>query len=146
MKKEQTADQLVEQLLEKVEAKKKEIKKIERPQWKTSCTFGKDIHSPQVINIQVVNHVDVLVDLTAWVLSYRNNWEQACSSLEVICPCKVRGYSCEEWLDDFKTRVDQIQITKKKDELKKLEERLNSLVSPEKRREMELAAIAKELA
>ncbi len=143
--KKQTNDDIVEQLLEKVEAKKKEIKKIERPIWKTSCVFGKDPDSPQTTNIQVVKNVDVLVDITAWVLSYELNWGRACVSLEVSRECKIKGYTCEDWLDDLKTRVNQIQINTKKEELKKLEDRLNTLVSPEKRREIELAAIAKEL-
>ena len=51
------------------------------------------------------------------------------------------GFSLEAWISDIKTRVNKIDISKKRDELEKLETRLNSLISPELRNQMELEEI-----
>jgi hypothetical protein len=46
---------------------------------------------------------------------------------------------------DIKTRIEQLQIKIKKDELAILEERVNKLVSPEQRRQIELEQLVEEL-
>lgn len=58
---------------------------------------------------------------------------------------KHDGYTIDQWIDDFKKRIVIIHLAAKKDELKKLEERLSAIVSPEQRRQMELEAIMKGL-
>ena len=51
------------------------------------------------------------------------------------------GFTVDEWKDDFQTRVNQISIQEKRKELSEIESRLNSLISPELRAQMELEAI-----
>jgi hypothetical protein len=58
---------------------------------------------------------------------------------------KWLGFSYEDWSSDFQTRINKININKKKEELQNLETRLNSLISPELRRELELKEIEKML-
>jgi hypothetical protein len=58
---------------------------------------------------------------------------------------KWNGYTVKEWIGDLKMRVAQIQIKKKEDKLEQLEKRLNKIVSPEMRADMELEAIQSEL-
>lgn len=50
-----------------------------------------------------------------------------------------------EWAADIKTRINQLALKKKRDELAKLEARVNALVSQEQRRELELKKLAEEL-
>jgi hypothetical protein len=49
----------------------------------------------------------------------------------------------DEWKEDFQTRVNQISVQEKRKELAELESRLNAIISPELKAQMELDAIAK---
>ncbi len=53
------------------------------------------------------------------------------------------GFTVEEWKDDFQTRVNQISVQEKRKELAELESRLNAIISPELKAQMELEAIEK---
>jgi hypothetical protein len=55
------------------------------------------------------------------------------------------GYGFDAWKTDIRSRVNQLQVNAKKKELESLETRLDALVTVEQRRELELAAIQKEL-
>ena len=55
------------------------------------------------------------------------------------------GFSWEKWKSDIAHKINKLQISKKKQELEKLEERLNKLVSPELRAQLELQEIEREL-
>jgi hypothetical protein len=52
------------------------------------------------------------------------------------------GFSVDEWKEDFQTRVNQISVQEKRKELAELESRLNAIISPELKAQMELEAIA----
>ena len=60
-------------------------------------------------------------------------------------PFEWTGFPVKDWLEDIKTRIDKLQIQSKKAKLETLEKRLNKIVSPELRAQMELDAIAAEL-
>ena len=53
------------------------------------------------------------------------------------------GFSVDEWKNDFQTRVNQISIQEKRKELAEIESRLNAIISPELKAQMELEAISK---
>lgn len=55
------------------------------------------------------------------------------------------GYSVENWMSDLRLRITKIQIVAEKKKLESLEDRLNKIISPKKRAELELEAIANEL-
>ena len=55
------------------------------------------------------------------------------------------GYSVLDWLHDIKLRVGQIRIKAQREKLQELEARLDKIISPERRRELELQAIEREL-
>jgi hypothetical protein len=56
------------------------------------------------------------------------------------------GHTVADWQADIQKRINKVQISKKKADLQTLEDRLDKLISPELRREMELAEIQKMLA
>ena len=56
---------------------------------------------------------------------------------------KWLGFTFDQWKADIKTRIDKIQISKKKKELEELEVRLDKLISPELKQQMELEEITK---
>ena len=140
-------DEQVQMLFNVVQQKKAEIAKIEKPNWLTNSSFRWDENNASTsINIQTVSDPKVLVAALAKLLSISDAAEKAAAELGVEnYKFEYLGFSLNDWKTDFKTRVDKIQITKKKNELAKLEERLNSLISPELKAQMELEAIQKEL-
>ena len=63
----------------------------------------------------------------------------------VDIPFSWHGYSTEKWKVDIQARIDKIQIEKKKRDLEILEKRLDAILSPELKAEMELEEITKAL-
>lgn len=140
-------DELVMQLFNKLQAKKKEIQSAEKPRWKTSCTIG---YNPDVVtdrvNIMTVTDVDKLVRLYGFLDREEETFLQAAEKLKVKVVFKWMGFTKAEWQHDIATRINQLAIGVKRTDLATLEKKLDSLISFEQRREMELAEIAKELA
>ena len=139
-------DKVVQELFAKVQEKKKEITKAEKPNWNTNCSFGFVKESSQRCNIQTISDIDDLIEIFAFLVDKSAAFDKACSLLEVKDRTfKWLGFTLEEWQTDIRTRITRIQITKKKQELESLEKRLDSLVSPELRAELELKAISEAL-
>jgi hypothetical protein len=135
-------------LIAEVKKRKDEIAKLERPNWKTNCSFsyteGK-LDNP--INIHVETKLPVLISIVGFLQARRKAYASAADTLEVESPpdFKWSGFSLADWTEDIKTRINKIQIASKREKLKKLEERLDKIISPELRTKMELEAIQAEL-
>lgn len=145
---EKNVDQIVLELLQKVEDKKKQIGNAERPSWITNCSFGYNQESNSRINIQVVRDLEVLVDIHAFLTAKRDSFQASLLTLklkEIEVPFKYMGFSYNHWVSDIETRISQLKIKAKKDELANLEARVNALVSPEQRRAIELDKLVKEI-
>jgi len=136
-------DKQVQELFEIVQQKKSAIVKAEKPNWQTNCSFGYDKNSSSRMNIQVVNDIDELTEILAFLLRKERSHYEASEILGVESQFKWLGFTFEQWKSDIQTRIDKIQISKKKQELEQLESRLGLLISPELRAEMELAEITK---
>ena len=141
-----TRDEQIEKMFEVIQQKKAEIAKAERPTWKTNCSFCYNQDSNGIrINIQVINDVKELVKMFAHILM--NKSFSASAAIELGIEDKEdflwQGKPVEDWKADFKTRINKIQISKKKAELENLETGLNKLISPEKREELEFRELQK---
>ena len=113
-----STDERVLALQDKVKAKKAEIEKAERPSWKTNCSFST---SKSKINIQTVSKVEDLIDLTVILLHESTLHAAACKALGVEIKYLKDGFTVDDWMSDFKTRVSKIEILKKKKELAVME-------------------------
>lgn len=149
-----SADDLVLEMMETVRKRKAEIKSLGRPNWLTTCTIGYNPDSvSDRIMIQTVTNVTKLIELYTFLLSKEQYWAQACKDMGLeqvkgasyTAPVYM-GYSISAWKADLITRVNFLSIDQKKKELDALTAKLNSLMSLEQKREMELALIAEELA
>lgn len=141
-------DKKVRELYDKVQAKKDEIKKAERPNWVTNCAFNFDPRASGVntmANIQTVSDTSELVRMLGFLAVQKAAYETAAKELEVKSPFKWGGYSYDDWRTDFKTRIAKIKITDKKKELENLEKRLDAILSPELKAQFELEKITAEL-
>lgn len=141
-----SVDELVLQLFEKVQQKQRDIAASEKPQWVTSCSIGLEEDGVKTrVNIQTVSDPAKLVEVLGALLAKQAYWIGAASLLGVKLPFKWMGYTVEQWTKDFKTRLAQIELVAKRAELKALEARLDKLITTDQRRELELAAIQKEM-
>lgn len=141
-------DKIVLELLRKVEEKKQQIGNAERPAWQTNCSFGYDPSSNARTNIQVVRDVSQLIEMHAFLSERYSTYIESANDLGVSekeAPFKWLNFSYDEWVNDIKTRLNGLRIKSKRDELAKLEERVNALVSPEQRRAMELQKLVEEI-
>ena len=139
-------DKQVQELFKIVQQRKQEIAKAEKPNWITNCSFGYDKDSSQRYNIQTMSNVDDLISILAFLMDKESSFNQAAKELDVDNKFTWMNYSVEDWKSDIHTRINKIQISKKKNELETLEGRLDKLISPELKAEMELAEISKLLA
>lgn len=140
-----TTDEAVMELLKKVAQKKDEIKALKkRPHWKTNCSFGfnpEDSHGR--VNIQIIKDTKKIINIYAFLNRHLKDTVEAALALglEGEFDSTWQGYSITDWQDDLQQRADQLSLETKQREVDELDERVNKLVSPEQRREMELAAL-----
>lgn len=127
---------------EKVEQAEQETKQS----WKTKCTISIPSLSPTPINIQTANQ-SLVLSIGASLLVYQQTTAEAAKRLGIEEDVtEYNGSSIDDWIADLKKRVAVIGITEKRKSLAELEKRLDAIVSPEVRRQMELEALTKELA
>jgi hypothetical protein len=149
-KKKESPDDKITQLLELVERQKAVIAEAERPVFRTNRTFSfVDGDLSKSVNIAVVSDVAALLKMAAHILVQWSMYREAGKSIlgEEETPPKFlwNGFSDADWLHDIKLRVSQIRLKAQREKLQVMEERLDKIISPERRRELELAAIEREL-
>lgn len=129
-------------IIREINKQKAEISKIEKPSWKTNCSFSYT-EGGTPFNLNVVADVSKLVSMAAFLINSENAYEEAKSRLDVSdAPAfSWLGFSIQDWLADIKARIDKVQIVSKKKKLEALEARASAIISPEKRAELELEAI-----
>lgn len=141
-------DSKITELFGVLNNKKAEVEAAEKSsqqKWKTNCSFPSVFGQTQPINIQTQTE-DALVELLADLLVHQSHQVKAAELLGVKINGGVwGGFTVDDWIEDFKTRAAKIQLAAKKNELKQLEKRLDAIVSPEQRRQMELEAVIKAL-
>ena len=138
-----TTDEKVRELFDLVQSKKLVIEKAERPCWKTSGNFGYSANSAHDrTTIATVTDVRKIVEMYAFIMDRKDKSESAAKDLGVEYNFTWLGFSVDEWKEDFQTRVKQISVQEKRKELAELESRLNAIISPELKSQMELEAIA----
>ena len=141
-------DERAQKLIEIIQLKKKEIEQAEKPQYRTNCMFNyTEGMATGGINLQVQQDLVVLVN----ILSFLNNKEASFDlTTEELGLTDLKftwqGHSVADWKADIQTRINKIQIKKKKDELAVYESKLNNIISPERKAQMELDELERSLA
>ncbi len=135
-------------LMQAVKDQRKEILTIEKADKKTNQSFRyREENLNDAINIGVVSSIRDIIAMASFLVNMEKNYTEVTKILEIDAPPKLEwcGYSVEDWLSDLKMRVKKIQISTKRQKLTALEERLNKIISPELRAQMELEEIENEL-
>lgn len=146
MAKKATTDTKTLELIQTVKRQKEEIARAERPNWITNCSFSYTENGANPVNLHVEANVRNLVLIVAFLLNKAGSYAEAAVHLGVEAPAfQWGGFSANDWIEDIKLRINKIQIASKRKKLEALEERLNRIISPELRAQMELEAIESEL-
>lgn len=141
-----TLDQKVRELYDIIQSKKAQIAKMERPSYKTNLSYVINECVDNVrINLQVVNDVNVLVKLLAQMNILRVEYENLCFDLGLKSDFKYCDFSYDDWKHDITSMINKINIKKEKDDLATKEAKLNTLISPEEKRRLDIEALSKEL-
>lgn len=134
-------DKKVLDLIKLAKAKKDAIKKIDKSSYKTNCSFGFDPTGTSRINLHVTTDLSLLLTIHGYLSSIAKGFSEVDERLGTFTPFVWMGYSFRDWQADVETRIQKLQVTKEKSELEKLEARLDKLISPEMRAEIELQEI-----
>jgi len=143
-------DDKIMALLDNVKAQKAAIAEAERPNYKTNMTFSfVDGNLAQAINLRVASDVAQLLKILAHVRMAATAYHEAAAIVlgsdenpPIFLWC---NFSVADWTHDIKLRIGQIRIKSQRERLQELEQRLDLILTPERRRELELRAIEREL-
>jgi hypothetical protein len=145
VKKELTKDEIIDQLLEKVVLKRKDIENISNPVFKTNLSFlplGGQVSNR--INLNVANE-QTLFGLLSWVESIMESSIKLPEKYQISFDPMWYGYTYEDWRDDLVLKIKQKQFHRKKRELAEIEERLKTLMSEDKKKGIELKELLEKL-
>lgn len=137
-------DQKINELFAVVRKQKAEVEAAEKESkqsWKTNCSiivpYGRDEGQ---VNIQTANEAKIK-NIVMGLLKHREYSAEAEQLLGLKSDGTYNSFSYEDWFADCKKRISVLGIRAKKDQLAILEDRLNGIVSPDQKRQMELEAI-----
>lgn len=142
-----TEDQKVLQMLAKLAKAKEAVERAEKPCYLTGGLFKySEASASGTVDITTVRDERKLVEIAAFLREREVNYEPAAKELGCDVQFTWLGFKRSEWMADLQTRVNILQIAKKRAELRDLEELVNTLVSPELMRSMKMAEAAEKLA
>ncbi len=136
-------DQLIVQLQDAVEKKKKALKAINEPNV-TNMSFGFTDSQSDRQNISVQG-IDWVVRALAWLIMMKECWEKSANILGVKAEFKWLGYSYGDWEKDLVRRAGKINHAEEKAKLERMEARLEELLSPDAKKKKELDSMMKDL-
>lgn len=126
-------DEKILQLKAQIEEKKKKIVKIKRFSPITNCSLEFD---GVRYNLQVLTReqlVSIMVKL--------NSLKMSAIDLDLLDEYTISGYSVNEWIADIKSKMDIILQREEQSKLQVLENKLHTLLSNDKKVELEIGEI-----
>ena len=141
-----TKEEMINQLWEQYLVKKAEVEKANKPTYITSGQFRYSENSATGgMDITTVRDERKLVEAGAFLEGRTALYKSVADRLG----CKVEftwlGFTEEEWFTDLQTRVNTLQVAKRRAELQEFETRLNKVMPQEMRDQKELEFLAKML-
>lgn len=128
-------DNLIMQLKEKVELKRKELNEFSTKEYKNKTILVIDMDG-QKTNINVLSE-----DGLKLLLVKLNMYRLSMKDLEMSV--QISGYDVNDWIDDINAKLSTFTYKKRKKELEETEKQLDLLLSDEKKTELEIERLAK---
>lgn len=142
-----TIDSKIRELISELSKRQQDVKQAEREsqqKWQTNCSFTGIFSKPRPINLQTASP-EGLKAVVRELIVIRNAELESSAILEQPADYSVDGYSIDAWLADCKKRAAIQNLREKQNKLEQLQTRLDSIISPEQKRQMELDAITREI-
>lgn len=132
-------DETIKNLLQAVDNKRAELGPKPKTVWLTNSIFK--FNESEHINLNTAKPVHIIKAL-AYLIEKKNSWDAAIQMIGAKESFEWYGYSFNDWVADFKTRINIVEWDSKKVQLDAMEAKLKGLVSEEARTGMELDSIA----
>lgn len=119
-----------------IEEKELKLNTFKKADLFTNCNF---IFEGERYNLQTMQReplISIMIKLNIYLLSAKDLG---------IKDYKISGFKIEEWIADMKSLLENIDIRDEKLKLKKLKDKLNNLLSDDKKVELELEDIESQL-
>lgn len=126
-------DQKILGLKKQIEEKKKKIGKSQKFTPVTNCSVELDGVRHNIHVLQKEQVISLLVKLKAYAI--------AAEELDLLNDYKISGYVVNDWIDDLKSKLDNLSRKEEEQKLKVLEAKLDQLLSNEKKVELEIGEI-----
>jgi len=136
-------DEKVNKLFEIVKVKKEQIKKLDRPSFKTNLSLK--TFEDGTVNLHAQNRYS-LVRYFSYLQREQSSFQQANLLLGTNEIFTNNGFTFDEWTHDFKILVEKVLINDLKKDLADKEKKLNSLLSEDQRRQIQIEELEKDLA
>lgn len=130
-------DNTIMQLKEQIAQKKKSIGKIKRFSPLTSCSLDLD---GTRYNLHVASRETLI-----YILCKMHLLNDMSKNLGYPNQCVISGFSTESWICDIADRLAIISQKEKIEQLAKMEEKLNQLLTVDTKTELQISEIAKML-
>lgn len=130
-------DKIILTLKAEIEKKKEQLKKVSKFSPITNCSLELDGVRFNLNAISLEQLYQIMVKVNTYKLSAED--------LGIEKETKFSGYILEDWLTDLKSRLSILGMKEEETKLKKMEQRLHELLSTDKKVELEIDAIMKDL-
>lgn len=136
-------DAKVQKLSAKIAAEKELIKKAKsKPSWNTNNVF---ISKTETTNLNIVKDVKEFVRILAELMVLRDSHQEAVSDLGLELKFEYQGFTYEQWFEDIQNHITRLTLKTREQKLSSMEKTLETLVSPEMRRKLELERLESEM-
>jgi hypothetical protein len=123
-------DDKIKQLLSKIDSEKKSLGSKPKVSWNTNCIFRFDDNKH--FNLNTISDPGYLVRALGFLLEKAGTQKEAAKRLGVEnYVFDWKGYSLQDWEEDFKLKADIIAYNGKQKKLQALQKKLKDLRSEE---------------
>ena len=140
-----TKEQIIDALFAQLELKKAEVALANKPVYITGGSFRYSEGISNQLDITTAREERKLIEVVGFLKERSRSYAEAAAELGCDAKFTWLGFSPEEWQADCQTRINVLQIAKKKSELAALEIRVNKVIPQDIRDARELAALQREL-
>jgi len=123
------------ELKEQIKTKKEELSKVKKSSYLTNLTINIDIPFSDKVWIKNLNTLSE--DELKSLLVYLSLFSKEAESLS-IWDIKVNGYVISDYISDIKSKLTELTTKQKMKQLKEMEDKLEKLLSEDKRKELEI--------
>lgn len=125
-----TNDERIISLKAEVAKRREELSEVKRFSPITSCTLTID---GVAYNLHALNENELV-----YIACKLNSLLTSLRDMHFAAPLILSGFDAEDWLDDIRGFLTRMTVNRKKKELKDLEAQLDSLLSKDKKTELDL--------